>query len=277
MVLDLVADRAKGELILLHAYHVPVEYSAYGALPTSWSFFDRGATEFAKTELEKWASRPLVVGLEGDDRDRRGDAGFGHRAPRQRARRRPGRDGNARPQRPQGVHAGLGGQAGRAARALPGADGSPSGLADRGSRSRPEGISGAGCYARYRTSSLDLRGDLSLLIDVTAAFGERQPPDRHLATAVGGHLGPPVNEFLHFRCWEIAAGAFGSSRGEVARAGYAERGGHRAVALALAPHDSSSNGSDRASRRGPAPGRLERWWVGLSAGTGVLPGSGRRA
>ena len=55
LVLDLIAERAKGELILLHAYHVPVEYSAYGALPTSWSFFDQ-VPRTAKTELDKWAS-----------------------------------------------------------------------------------------------------------------------------------------------------------------------------------------------------------------------------
>jgi universal stress protein A len=55
IVLELIADRAKGELILLHAYHVPVEYSAYGSLPTSWSFFDE-VPRTAKTELDKWAS-----------------------------------------------------------------------------------------------------------------------------------------------------------------------------------------------------------------------------
>ena len=54
VALDLIGARGKGELILAHAYHMPVEYSAYGALPTNWNFAEEAASA-AKTELDKWA------------------------------------------------------------------------------------------------------------------------------------------------------------------------------------------------------------------------------
>jgi nucleotide-binding universal stress UspA family protein len=53
--LELVGARVKGELVLLHAYHMPVEYTAYGALPTSVRFLDDIA-EASKAELAKWAT-----------------------------------------------------------------------------------------------------------------------------------------------------------------------------------------------------------------------------
>lgn len=54
VALDLIGARGKGELILAHAYHMPVEYSAYGALPTSWNFAEE-AERSAKEALGKRA------------------------------------------------------------------------------------------------------------------------------------------------------------------------------------------------------------------------------
>lgn len=51
--LDLIGARGKGELILVHAYHLPVEYSAYGALPMNWNFVAE-AEAASKRELEVW-------------------------------------------------------------------------------------------------------------------------------------------------------------------------------------------------------------------------------
>jgi nucleotide-binding universal stress UspA family protein len=53
VALDLIGARGKGELILAHAYHMPVEYSAYGALATNWNFAEE-ASRAAKSELGKW-------------------------------------------------------------------------------------------------------------------------------------------------------------------------------------------------------------------------------
>ena len=53
--LELVGARVKGELILVHAYHIPVDYAAYGALPASWNFLEEVA-DAAKAELDKWAT-----------------------------------------------------------------------------------------------------------------------------------------------------------------------------------------------------------------------------
>jgi nucleotide-binding universal stress UspA family protein len=55
IALDLIGAHTKGELILVHAYHVPVEYSAYGSLPASWGFLEE-VSRAAKGELEKWAA-----------------------------------------------------------------------------------------------------------------------------------------------------------------------------------------------------------------------------
>jgi nucleotide-binding universal stress UspA family protein len=54
VALDLIGARGKGELILVHAYHMPVEYSAYGALPTNWNFVEE-AKSASERELDKWA------------------------------------------------------------------------------------------------------------------------------------------------------------------------------------------------------------------------------
>jgi nucleotide-binding universal stress UspA family protein len=52
--LELVSGAQKGELVLVHSYHVPVEYSAYGALPVSAQFLTSIA-DAARVELDKWA------------------------------------------------------------------------------------------------------------------------------------------------------------------------------------------------------------------------------
>jgi nucleotide-binding universal stress UspA family protein len=54
VALDLIGARVKGELILVHAYHIPVEYSAYGSLPTNWNFIE-DASKASKNELDIWA------------------------------------------------------------------------------------------------------------------------------------------------------------------------------------------------------------------------------
>jgi nucleotide-binding universal stress UspA family protein len=59
--LELLGARQKGELILVHAYHIPVEYSAYGALPTNWNFIE-DAARATKAELEKWATELSASG-----------------------------------------------------------------------------------------------------------------------------------------------------------------------------------------------------------------------
>ncbi len=61
MALDLIGARGKGELILVHAYHIPVEYSAYGVLPTNWNFMEE-ASRAAGTELDKWATELSASG-----------------------------------------------------------------------------------------------------------------------------------------------------------------------------------------------------------------------
>jgi len=54
--LDLVSARtARGELILVHAYYIPVEYTAYGAMPTTWDFL-KDIENASKAELDKWAT-----------------------------------------------------------------------------------------------------------------------------------------------------------------------------------------------------------------------------
>ena len=55
VALELIGARGKGELILAHAYHMPVEYAAYGTLPLNWNFLEE-ASNAAKTELQKWAT-----------------------------------------------------------------------------------------------------------------------------------------------------------------------------------------------------------------------------
>ena len=55
LALELVGARHKGELTLVHAYHIPVEYTAYGAVPTSARFLEE-ISEAAKAELDKWAT-----------------------------------------------------------------------------------------------------------------------------------------------------------------------------------------------------------------------------
>jgi nucleotide-binding universal stress UspA family protein len=61
IALDLLGARGKGELILAHAYHLPVEYSAYGALPLNWNFVEEAARS-AKSELGKWATELSASG-----------------------------------------------------------------------------------------------------------------------------------------------------------------------------------------------------------------------
>lgn len=51
---ELLGDRQQGELILVHAYHMPVEYTAYGAVPTTWDFMKEIA-DSAEKELQSWA------------------------------------------------------------------------------------------------------------------------------------------------------------------------------------------------------------------------------
>ncbi|HVR30573.1 MAG TPA: universal stress protein [Thermoanaerobaculia bacterium] len=55
LALELVGARVKGELILVHAYHIPVEYTAYGGAPTSVRFLEE-ISEAAKGELDRWAA-----------------------------------------------------------------------------------------------------------------------------------------------------------------------------------------------------------------------------
>jgi len=51
-----LAESGRGNrLILVHAYHMPLEYSAYGAVPTSRDYLDEMAAS-AQQELEKWAA-----------------------------------------------------------------------------------------------------------------------------------------------------------------------------------------------------------------------------
>ena len=59
--LELLGARGKGELVLMHAYHIPVEYSAYGALPTNWKFLEE-APLVAKSELDKWSTELSASG-----------------------------------------------------------------------------------------------------------------------------------------------------------------------------------------------------------------------
>jgi nucleotide-binding universal stress UspA family protein len=61
VALDLIGARGKGELILVHAYHIPIEYSAYGVLPTNWNFMEE-ASRAAGTELDKWAAELSASG-----------------------------------------------------------------------------------------------------------------------------------------------------------------------------------------------------------------------
>jgi nucleotide-binding universal stress UspA family protein len=61
LALDLLGARDKGELVLVHAYHIPVEYSAYGALPVNWNFLEE-APRAAKGELEKWSAELSASG-----------------------------------------------------------------------------------------------------------------------------------------------------------------------------------------------------------------------
>ena len=59
--LELLGARGKGELVLVHAYHIPVEYSAYGSLPTNWNFLEE-APRVAQTELDKWSKELSASG-----------------------------------------------------------------------------------------------------------------------------------------------------------------------------------------------------------------------
>jgi nucleotide-binding universal stress UspA family protein len=61
VALDLLGARGKGELILVHAYHLPIEYSAYGALPTNWNFVEE-AEKASKRELDEWAGELSASG-----------------------------------------------------------------------------------------------------------------------------------------------------------------------------------------------------------------------
>lgn len=61
VALELIGSRTKGELILVHAYHIPVEYSAYGSLPTTWDFLS-DMSSAARAELEKWAAQLSASG-----------------------------------------------------------------------------------------------------------------------------------------------------------------------------------------------------------------------
>ena len=61
VALELIGARGKGELILAHAYHIPVEYAAYGTLPLNWNFLEE-ASNAAKTELQKWATELSASG-----------------------------------------------------------------------------------------------------------------------------------------------------------------------------------------------------------------------
>jgi nucleotide-binding universal stress UspA family protein len=61
IALDLLGARGKGELILAHAYHMPVEYAAYGTLPLNWNFAE-DASRAAKGELAKWAAELSASG-----------------------------------------------------------------------------------------------------------------------------------------------------------------------------------------------------------------------
>ncbi len=54
----------KARLILLHAYHLPVEYTAYGTIPTSWSYlqkFASDAEELLAKEAEGLGSQDLPI------------------------------------------------------------------------------------------------------------------------------------------------------------------------------------------------------------------------
>jgi nucleotide-binding universal stress UspA family protein len=61
VALDLIGARGKGEVILAHAYHLPIEYSAYGTLPLNWNFVEEAARA-AKSELGKWATELMASG-----------------------------------------------------------------------------------------------------------------------------------------------------------------------------------------------------------------------
>jgi len=61
VALELLGARAKGELVLVHAYHIPVEYSAYGSLPTNWKFLEE-APRVAQSELDKWSKELSASG-----------------------------------------------------------------------------------------------------------------------------------------------------------------------------------------------------------------------
>jgi nucleotide-binding universal stress UspA family protein len=61
VALELIGARGKGELILAHAYHMPVEYAAYGALPVNWNFVEEAARA-AESELTKWAKELSATG-----------------------------------------------------------------------------------------------------------------------------------------------------------------------------------------------------------------------
>jgi nucleotide-binding universal stress UspA family protein len=61
VALDLIGASGKGELILVHAYHLPVEYSAYGSLPMSWDFA-KDASRAAEEALAKWAAELAASG-----------------------------------------------------------------------------------------------------------------------------------------------------------------------------------------------------------------------
>jgi nucleotide-binding universal stress UspA family protein len=61
VALDLIGARGKGELILVHAYHMPIEYAAYGTLPVNWNFVEE-ASRAAKSELGKWATELSASG-----------------------------------------------------------------------------------------------------------------------------------------------------------------------------------------------------------------------
>jgi nucleotide-binding universal stress UspA family protein len=59
--LELLGARGKGELVLVHAYHIPVEYSAYGTLPVNWKFLEE-APVAAQSELDKWSKELSASG-----------------------------------------------------------------------------------------------------------------------------------------------------------------------------------------------------------------------
>jgi nucleotide-binding universal stress UspA family protein len=52
--LDLLGPVEGGELLLVSAYQLPMEYTAYGSLPTAWDYLQEVA-DASRRELEQWA------------------------------------------------------------------------------------------------------------------------------------------------------------------------------------------------------------------------------